>query len=197
MAEDEGGTELLTFGGLGRGTGEDMSEAEFFGDGDSFGDSMAPEPLRRPPTSSFQEERSTRTKEWPCSLRYQFLMNTAQDCLEEVLAENRWRKQGSNGADASWVGLLCRVDEFIAYGFVTTNVRYIALVEDSISPDNAQQHQISHQNDIKLFLANVHNLYVEYLLNPFSDPHSKIVSRRFDIGLTNLAQKINEVKSTS
>lgn len=39
--------------------------------------------------------------------------------------------------------------------------------------------------------SDVHRLYTESLMNPFTTPHSKITSKRFDAGVTSLVQSLN------
>mmetsp|Transcript_7790 Transcript_7790/g.16584 ORF Transcript_7790/g.16584 Transcript_7790/m.16584 type:complete len:192 (-) Transcript_7790:194-769(-) len=162
---------LSSFGIYGQGG---LSEAEFFGDHFGIADDEAIEK-----TSSA----------WPCNLHHQFLLQAACDQLEEALREGRWRPNGS-GADACWVGSVMTSDNYKAFAYVTTNVRYISLIEDEIASDNPQVLK-SHDNDLKNLFANIHRLYTDHLLNPFASPNSKITSKRFDLGVIHLADKFN------
>ena len=98
-------------------------------------------------------------------------------------------------------------------GYVSTNVRYIVLVENTISPEN-QQAQAARDGDLKTALvspralgvdtagcgphsvssqANLHKLYTDHVLNPFAVPDSKIaLGCRFDLGCTSMIQRLNE-----
>lgn len=137
------------------------------------------------------EETSTKQKEeWPCQLKYQFILHSACQRLEDVLRGNQWKAPGASGMDACWVGLLCLSDNLRAYGYVTTNAKYVTLVEDSIAPENVQL-QTSRDNEICVLMANVHRLYTENLLNPFTTLHSKIKSKRFDSSVTSLVHGLN------
>mmetsp|Transcript_15266 Transcript_15266/g.27751 ORF Transcript_15266/g.27751 Transcript_15266/m.27751 type:complete len:190 (-) Transcript_15266:319-888(-) len=139
------------------------------------------------------EETTMKQKEtWPCQLQYQFILHSACQRLEDVLRgnSNQWKAPGASGMDACWVGLLCLSDNLRAYGYVTTNVRYVTLVEDSIAPENVQL-QTSRDNEICVLMANVHRLYTETLLNPFTTLHSKITSKRFDSSVTTLVYGLN------
>jgi len=148
-------------------------------DGDIFGDDEL-----------IEETTTEQRKEWPCQLKYQFVLHSACERLEEVLMGNRWKAPGASGMDANWVGLLCLSDNLRAYGYVTTNARYVTLVEDSIAPENAQL-QKSRDNEMCLLMANAHRLYTETLLNPFTSLHSKITSKRFESGVTTLVHRFN------
>mmetsp|Transcript_5283 Transcript_5283/g.9705 ORF Transcript_5283/g.9705 Transcript_5283/m.9705 type:complete len:209 (-) Transcript_5283:491-1117(-) len=131
--------------------------------------------------------------EWPCQLHYQFTIHAAYERLEDLVVrgpKEGWRVPGASGMDACWVGLLCLSDNLRAYGYVTTNVKYIALVEDAIPPENVQ-FQTSRDSEICVLMANVHRLYTEHLLNPFSKPQTKITSKRFDTSVTALVESVN------
>ena len=97
-------------------------------------------------------EDSLNNQLWNCEPKYEFMLNAASNQLDLILAEGKWKKQGSFGADACWVGLLCSMDCFNAYGYVTTTTTYLAIVEDAISPDNVQLQQ-SRDNELKKMLV--------------------------------------------
>ncbi len=62
-------------------------------------------------------EETTTKAEWPCQLKYQFILHSACQRLEDILKENKWRLPGApSGMDACWVGFLCSSDNFRAYG---------------------------------------------------------------------------------
>lgn len=134
-------------------------------------------------------------REWPCAVGYQFALHSAHGRLSEVVdgGEGQWKPPpGSSGADCNWVGWLCNLDTTRAYGYVSTNVRYIVLVENTISPEN-QQAQAARDGDLKTALANLHKLYTDHVLNPFTVPASKIaLGCRFDLGCTSMIQRLNE-----
>ena len=73
------------------------------GTGDIFGDDIT-------------EMTSKQHAEWPCQLKYQFILHSAIQRLEEVLKDNQWKVQGATGMDACWVGFLCASDNLRAYG---------------------------------------------------------------------------------
>ena len=96
---DFAATANLNFGVYSQGV---LSDAELFGD-----DLLEEEGV------DITNEKSM--EEWPCQLRYQFMLHSACRQLEEVLKEGRWKSTGS-GADACWVGILFTSDNFKAYG---------------------------------------------------------------------------------
>mmetsp|Transcript_19989 Transcript_19989/g.43329 ORF Transcript_19989/g.43329 Transcript_19989/m.43329 type:complete len:187 (-) Transcript_19989:617-1177(-) len=151
-----------------------------FGDGDSdiFGDdNIIP----------VKEMTPEQEDEWPCQLKHQFILHSACQRLDDVLRDNQWKTPGAVGMDACWVGFLCSSDNLRAYGYVTTNVRYVALVEDAME----LQLQKSRESELCVLMSNVHRFYTESLLNPFSSPHSKITSKRFDSSATSLITNFN------
>uniref|UniRef100_A0A6S8YH98 Trafficking protein particle complex subunit 2-like protein n=1 Tax=Ditylum brightwellii TaxID=49249 RepID=A0A6S8YH98_9STRA len=126
-----------------------------------------------------------------CSLRHQFILHSALDRLEELTAGNRWRAPGSVGSDAMWVGMLCPVDELKVYGYLTTTkIKFLVAVEDIFPPDQKQQLH-ARENEIKSLFANIHTLYVEYMLNPFTNIESSIESRRFEEGVKSFVDAFN------
>jgi len=136
------------------------------------------------------EESLSLTSEWSCEAKYEFMLHAASERLDEILAEGRWKKAGTTGADACWVGLLCSMDSFNAYGYVTTNVTYVTIVEDGIASDNVQL-QKSRDVELKTLLSYVHRVYTESLLNPFSDINAKITSERFTTSVKSLVAGFN------
>lgn len=117
------------------------------------------------------------------SMRHQFIVHAALDRFEEITGPNsgnRWRTPGSTGSDAMWVGLLCPMEELRVYGYLTnTNIKFMAVLEDE---DARKQSGVS-ESGLKSLFASLHDLYVEYTLNPFSKIKSKIISLRFDDGV--------------
>mmetsp|Transcript_16105 Transcript_16105/g.38654 ORF Transcript_16105/g.38654 Transcript_16105/m.38654 type:complete len:191 (-) Transcript_16105:378-950(-) len=156
----------------------DLNGQSADGGSDLFEDEMIP-----------VEEMSSKQKdEWPCQLDYQFVLHSACQRLDDVLRENKWKAPGASGMDACWVGFLCLSDNLRAYGYVTTNTRYIALIEDSI--ENIQL-QKARNSELCVLMANAHRFYTESLLNPFASLHSKITSKRFESNVTSLVNDFN------
>lgn len=115
------------------------------------------------------------------SLRNQFICHAALDRFYELTGPNsgnRWRTPGATGSEAMWVGLLCPVEELRVYGYLTnTNIKFMAVIEDN---DEAGTQLQLREAELKTLFASLHELYVEYTLNPFTKIKAKIVSRRFD-----------------
>eukprot|EP00984_Skeletonema_dohrnii_P025245 scaffold14363_cov98-Skeletonema_dohrnii-CCMP3373.AAC.3 len=151
------------------------------------------------------EESLAQKSEWSCEEKYEFMLHAASDRLDEM----KWKKPGAAGADACWVGLLCSMDSFNAYGYVTTNANYVVIVEDGIAPDNVQL-QKSRDVELKTLIqimpclltksavtsplqSYVHRAYTESLLNPFSDINAKITSERFTKSVKSLVAGFNQI----
>jgi len=137
------------------------------------------------------EESLSQTSEWSCDAKYEFMLHAASERLDDILAEGKWKKPGAAGADACWVGLLCSMDSFNAYGYVTTNASYVTIIEDGIAPDNVQL-QKSRDVELKTLLSHVHRAYTASLLNPFSDINAKITSERFTTSVIRLVNGFNK-----
>jgi len=87
-----------------------------------------------------------------------------------------------------WVGLLCPMEELRVYGYLTnTNIKIMAILEgeDSGKPANISE------SGLKALFASLHELYVEYTLNPFSKIKYKIISPRFDQGVLKHVNEFN------
>lgn len=78
----------------------------------------------------FEQEEN----DFDCSLKQQFILHTALDRFVQLAGPPpgfMWRNQGVTGVDASFVGLLCPVEDFRVYGYVTTSkIKIILVVED-------------------------------------------------------------------
>ena len=75
-------------------------------------------------------------------MKYQFMLHAAEDRLDEILAE----------VDANWIGYLCSIGNFNAYGYLTTNSKYITIIEDGMAPDNIEL-QKSRDNELKTMIV--------------------------------------------
>jgi len=65
-------------------------------------------------------------QEWPCRLKYQFILHSACERLQEILEENMGKAPPSGGTmgimDACWVGFVCSSGNLRAYGELCVNV---------------------------------------------------------------------------
>lgn len=104
-------------------------------------------------------------------------MHSALDYLDEVTSsENRGRSRVGN---TKWIGRLCPVEETLIYAYVTpTSVKMMAMVEDPPNPAHAAR-----ESDLKVFFTRLHEMFVQYTLNPFTNLKEQIVSKRFDDGV--------------
>lgn len=161
---------------------EDIPEAELFG--------------LTTVTKGGTDGFSTPAKE--CSLRQQFILHAALDRFDELAGPPPgfgWREAGSTGTNAMWVGLLCPVDELRCYGYMTTTkIKLLAVVEDTTTPssNNSSNQSQATENEVKQLMVKIHQLYVEYTLNPFNNfGDHKITSTRFDQGVSDCIGQYN------
>jgi hypothetical protein len=127
-----------------------------------------------------------RSTETTISLRHEFMMHSALDYLDEATsAENRAKSRAGN---TKWIGKLCPMEETLIYAYVTaTNVKMMAMVEDSPNPAHAAR-----ESDLKIFFTRLHEMFVQYTLNPFTKLRELIISKRFDDGVAEAVSVYNE-----
>lgn len=97
--------------------------------------------------------------EWPCKLTFQFILHEAYHFLCKILITNQWKIPttmmgggSTDGSAACWVGYLCSSSGFQCYGYVTTNVFYIVIVEDTIAPDD-KENQLSRDRELCMLMV--------------------------------------------
>lgn len=148
----------------------------------------------------FQMDASNKSSSgsFSCSLRHQFVLHGAMDRFEALAGPQptnkfSWRAPGTMGPEAMWVGLICPVEDMRVYGYVTTTkLRFMAIVEDAFLPDQINQ-QEARETELKNLMYNIHSLYVEYTLNPFSKIEGPIESQRFDTSVDSFVSAFNGV----
>lgn len=143
--------------------------------------------------------REGRSANDSCSLRHQFIIHAAIDRFEEMTGSSsggRWRTPGAVGNNAMWVGLLCPIEEVKVYGYLTnTGIKFLVLVEDEDDGQDSNQTS-ARDKDLKAFMVLLHDLFVEYTLNPFSKLRGKISSKKFDVGVQKCVQALNAKQSS-
>ena len=79
-------------------------------------------------------DEKLRQDDFDCSLKQQFILHSALDRFVHLAGPPpgyNWRSQGVMGVDANFVGLLCPIEDFRVYGYVTaTKMKIIVVVED-------------------------------------------------------------------
>ena len=139
------------------------------------------------------------------TLSCQQLIYAAIDNLEEKME----RPSGKNGQmpviirsnttsstkdDAvHWLGLLLdssTSDGYAVYGYITaTNIKLMVITKDL----KASSTNKTTLKDLQLFLQEVHQHYITYLLNPFCDTRGgSIRSKQFDIRMATSIQKVQQ-----
>jgi hypothetical protein len=129
-----------------------------------------------PDRFGFVEANRARGLRDSLSLTHQFMMHAALDRLEEladVISPGSMvgRNMTRSASSPHWMGLLTRMDEDLEiYGYVTaTNIKFLALVARPCK-----------ENVVKDFVIATHDIYIDYIMNPFSKIHEPIDSRPFD-----------------
>jgi hypothetical protein len=105
--------------------------------------------------SAVPKDSTNLIHEWPCQLTFQFILHEAYVALYQILDTNQWKVPTTSGADGSlacWVGYLCSSSGFRCYGYVTTNVFYIVMVEDTIVPDD-KENQLSRDRELCMLMV--------------------------------------------
>ncbi len=108
--------------------------------------------------------KSNLPKSKACSIRHQFLLHSALEKMnQDVKFENKLRvsfNRQINGTDYMWIGLVCIMDEYQFYAYITnTNMKIIVSVVDDIFPeeDEAQEYR---DGEIKRILVSGNNLAI-------------------------------------
>lgn len=131
---------------------------------------------------------NTRKETPDCSLRHQFLLQSAVDQAQRVDCSKIIRE---NEASDMCLGLICAMEDVLFYGYRTNSHVYIVLgVEDDILPGDHRA-QFNRSKQIRSLLKVLHSKYVEYKLNPFSSLHGKIKSKRFDREIESVVKSAN------
>jgi len=138
-------------------------------------------------------ETNTKNMNETSSLKHQFAMHSALDRYEELVFPTSTTRISSIGPNSMWIGLLGSIGETKVYGYMTTTkIKFMASIEDS--DDNGRKH-FAREAGLKAMFGNMHKLYIEYRLNPFSIRDTKISSRKFDDGMTQLVNTFNKTYS--
>jgi len=144
-------------------------------------------------TFGFFEENARKMNE-SSSLKHQFVMHSALDRCEELVTPNAGgsNPSTSTGSNSMWIGFLGLIGETKVYGYMTTTkIKFLASIEDSV--DNGRKH-FAREAGLKALFGNIHKLYVEYRMNPFSKntDNTKISSQKFDDEISELVKTFND-----
>jgi len=146
-------------------------------------------------------ETNTKNMNESSSLKHQFAMHSALDRYEELVlpdprgSNNSTTRISSIAPNSMWIGLLGSIGEIKVYGYMTTTkIKFMASIEDS--DDNGKKH-FAREAGLKAMFGNMHKLFIEYRLNPFSKitDNNKISSIKFDDGITQLVNAFNNTYS--
>ena len=173
----------------------DIPEAELFGLTTTTTTTTTTPPSNSSRASVTSGTDGFSSKAKGCSLRHQFILHAALDRFEELAGPPPglgWREPGSSGTDAMWVGLLCPVEEMRVYGYMTTTkLKIMAVVEDTVPSRQEIQARIL-EDDLKKLFVQIHNVYVEYTLNPFNPIDGQMIqSSRFEKHVSDCVLRFN------
>ncbi|CAN0322003.1 unnamed protein product [Ectocarpus sp. 12 AP-2014] len=115
------------------------------------------------------------------------LHNIVHSSLDVVGERKVGRKGASGAADVStdmFLGHLCPIDEYRVYGYMTsTRLKLLAVLEDVND---------IREPELKRVFSTVHNVYVNYLRNPFSPLAKPVDSAKFRLSVD---RQINDYNS--
>jgi hypothetical protein len=94
---------------------------------------------------------------YECSIKQQFLLQSALDKMNhDIKFEKQLRttfNRQFSGIEYMWLGLICPLDEYRFYGYITnTNVKIIISVEDDIFPEQQDQQKMR-EDEIQTILV--------------------------------------------
>jgi hypothetical protein len=95
-------------------------------------------------TTTTRRQRREQHGDFGCSLKQQSILHAALDRFMHLVGPPPgfgWRTPGTTGSDAMFVGLLCPVEDYRVYGYMTTTkIKIIAVFEDddSVHPSDQQ-----------------------------------------------------------
>ena len=125
-------------------------------------------------------------------LRYQLFVHAALDWLEEEvdLQNGLMPVLISNKQHPHWLGLLYNVDDGgpSVYGYITaTNIKFLLLLA---------KYEKNDENKVKDLLADIHQSYIAYVMNPFSNATGFIESPGFDEKIKVFVRQFEQSKTT-
>jgi len=172
---------------------------------------------------SFFEPSSKKQNE-SSSLKNQFIMYSALDRCEELIASKVYNINPNNDNSSSpqssstttttaegiqnsmWIGLLGTIDEMKVYGYMTnTKIKFMASIQDTddTTTFTRNKQHFAREGGLKSFFASMHMLYIAHVSNPFSqiiqggEHAKKITSQKFDHSVNRLAKIFNDTYSSS
>lgn len=126
------------------------------------------------------------------TLNKQLLIHAALDCLEEKVDSQNGLMPvlKTNTQHPHWLGLLYEIDDDgqSVYGYITaTNVKFLIMLSKGDK---------LYENAVKDLLADIHQSYIAYVMNPFSNTGGAIDSRRFDDKLKTVVLEFEKARTS-
>ena len=107
-------------------------------------------------------------------------LHSALDYIEEYKA-----MQSTTTAEM-YLGLLNPMDEYRSYGYITPmDIKFILLISEDDATDDRM---------IREFMLSLHQLYIRYMLNPFSQYGRNIQAPSFEQGVCHIVNIFNRGK---
>eukprot|EP00002_Diphylleia_rotans_P034430 TRINITY_DN7396_c0_g3_i1.p1 TRINITY_DN7396_c0_g3~~TRINITY_DN7396_c0_g3_i1.p1 ORF type:complete len:141 (-),score=34.84 TRINITY_DN7396_c0_g3_i1:113-535(-) len=112
-------------------------------------------------------------------IKFHFIVHSSLDLVEE---RANTKKGGSVTFNAdSYLGLLCPIEDYKVYGYLTnTRTTFILVVDDADVKDT----------DARTFFRKFHHLYVSTINDPFYTVDQKLTSPRFEKDLQSILASI-------
>ena len=113
-------------------------------------------------------------------LQFDLFLHSALDYIEEM------KSMLSGTSSDMYLGLLHPIDEYRSYGYITSmDIKFVLLISEDDAADDRM---------IREFMLSLHQLYIRYMLNPFSQYGRTIKSRSFEEGVCHIVNVFNEGK---
>ena len=139
---------------------------------------------------SFNEDFHSLSQQRPTSLplNLQLVVFAALDGLEEAVSTGQTKQQpiikNPNVSMPNWVGFLMELGGHAVYATVSaTNIKFLALT----------QGKASSTKEIHLFLKEIHQHFIAYVMNPFANTRGPVNSKLFDEKVQKSVDKVKEV----
>lgn len=113
------------------------------------------------------------------SLENEFIMFAALDLFEDAAS--------SAEIKSMWIGYIGSMNDYKIYGYLTATKIKIMV---SITQENEEEFR--REAGLKSLFSDVHNMFIQYTLNPLNSLLTEIKSSRFDRALTDIVNEYTE-----
>mmetsp|Transcript_1096 Transcript_1096/g.1393 ORF Transcript_1096/g.1393 Transcript_1096/m.1393 type:complete len:151 (-) Transcript_1096:281-733(-) len=116
-------------------------------------------------------------------LKFHSIVHSSLDNVEELKVQRS--STGTNKLQNAemYLGHLCPIEEYRVFGYMTnTNIKFFAVLEDNAPV---------RENDLRNLFQSVHQLYVNYLRNPFAPLRKPLTSERMKLDIDRQVNSYN------